>query len=570
MPAAPPPKKKPPRPRIPQKTSRPGAAANPRSRGNSAELSQRTHLRWAPSLVLGGAVTAMLAVALVRDPSPVTSNSVQPAKLADASPDTSDRIRSISATEAIRATPEEAWRSFTAAPWNHPRIPPVAFAGCPSPEAATPGTPAILITPNGSAADSDSIQQAIDRARTGDLIRLGPGRFVLDKPLIIRRHGISLIGSGSSLTTLHLAKSLAEIRGPSPTWSWSGGWINVSPPTRSTARPDAIAWVDAVAHEGDRVIALAGPGITGRQFAAGQDIVLDWSGDRSLAEHVGMPPDDWVKWDLVADGQIRIRLTNRILRVDGDRAWLAKPLRLPIRAPWRVVVEPASMLVQDVAIGGFRMTTARSHWPGHLKDEGWNGIALDQCLRARVMDVAFVNVDNGIFLRGSHHATIAKTSFEGGPSHHAINLSGGASDNLITEFTIRNPVYHGISVQDLASGNVFRRGTMAHGTFDSHRGMPFDTVRTDIDLHNDGRPGGSSRAGPFAGRRTVHWNVRYTAATKAKQPGRWVDDPRPYPFGLFSDVVPVDRSARRPERGSMPDLFTLQSQHLLPPKEHLP
>jgi hypothetical protein len=48
------------------------------------------------------------------------------------------------------------------------------------------------------------------------------------------------------------------------------------------------------------------------------------------------------------------------------------------------------------------------------------------------------------------------------------------------------------------------------GTFDSHRGLPFANVRTDITVNNDGRHGGDATAGPLFGARFTHWNVRVT------------------------------------------------------------
>ena len=67
---------------------------------------------------------------------------------------------------------------------------------------------------------------------------------------------------------------------------------------------------------------------------------------------------------------------------------------------------------------------------------------------------------------------------------------------------------HGINVEALSSGNVWRRGVMHTGTFDSHRGLPFENLRTDIVLVNkDAVPGGAFEAGPLFGARTVHWGI---------------------------------------------------------------
>ena len=66
---------------------------------------------------------------------------------------------------------------------------------------------------------------------------------------------------------------------------------------------------------------------------------------------------------------------------------------------------------------------------------------------------------------------------------------------------------------------MWRRGTMHTGTFDSHRGLPFENLRTDIMLVNkDAVPGGAFDAGPLFGARTVHWGIN---VARAASPCAW-------------------------------------------------
>jgi hypothetical protein len=48
---------------------------------------------------------------------------------------------------------------------------------------------------------------------------------------------------------------------------------------------------------------------------------------------------------------------------------------------------------------------------------------------------------------------------------------------------------------------------MMHGTFDSHRSLPYENVHTQITLYNDGLHGGKPSDGPMLGARFVSWNV---------------------------------------------------------------
>ena len=461
-----------------------------------------------------------------------------------------------SATQATRASAAEAWASFQARPWNHPLIPPVSFAGARS-RVRAPADPQTTIAIRPSTDDATTIQQALDAAAPGTRIELAAGRFVLDRPITLRTNGVALVGAGQALTTIHLARPLADVQQADPRWSWSGGFLQIGQGKPDAAPAATIGWIDTLAEEGHRRIAIAGATAS---YRVDQDLILTWHGDRSLGEYLGMPTAAWNSWNYVSDGTLRVRLTNRIAAIDAGGVVLAKPLRLPIRPPWRVSVEPADSMIRDIHVGGFTLTTARQRWHGHLRDPGWNGIMLDGAIDVAIADITMSDVDNGIFLRNAHHCSVLRTRFIGGPCHHAINLSGHASDNLVRGFDILCKVFHGISVQDLASGNVFADGRMAHGTFDSHRGLPFDTVRTAISIFNDGRPGGSANAGPYAGRRTVHWNIAISATPTAKVPGRWIDEPHLFPNSLLVDIAYPDRpGSRQTDAPAYADLHALQT-----------
>ncbi|MEU5727162.1 hypothetical protein ABZ783_35875 [Micromonospora sp. NPDC047738] len=96
---------------------------------------------------------------------------------------------------------------------------------------------------------------------------------------------------------------------------------------------------------------------------------------------------------------------------------------------------------------------------------------------------------------------------------------GGCQDNLIEDFhledftvpAVRGSVLHGLNLEGLSSGNVYRRGLMETGLFDTHRQLPFENLRTDITVTNkDAGVGGAGDAGPYFGCRIVHWGIRVT------------------------------------------------------------
>jgi hypothetical protein len=154
----------------------------------------------------------------------------------------------------------------------------------------------------------------------------------------------------------------------------------------------------------------------------------------------------------------------------------------------------------------------------HLLDKGYNGVVLQCAYDCWVDDVSVRDVDNGFGLVAASACTLRRTRVGGRGEHHPYFCREGSHDNLIEDFTIEERTVpapadtqlHGINVEGLSSHNVWSRGDMRMGTFDSHRGLPFANVRTDITVNNNGRHGGDASAGPLFGARFTHWNIRVT------------------------------------------------------------
>jgi hypothetical protein len=135
-----------------------------------------------------------------------------------------------------------------------------------------------------------------------------------------------------------------------------------------------------------------------------------------------------------------------------------------------------------------------------------------------VDDVHAVDVDNGFLMVAAKATTFRRTRVSGRGCHHAYVCREGSHDNLVTDFAVDRRTTpappgtqtHGINVEGLSSYNVWAGGRMDMGTFDTHRGLPFACVRTDITCENDGQHGGDLSAGPLYGARFTHWNITVT------------------------------------------------------------
>lgn len=148
----------------------------------------------------------------------------------------------------------------------------------------------------------------------------------------------------------------------------------------------------------------------------------------------------------------------------------------------------------------------------HHEEEGWNGPYFNNAVHCWLRDVTLIDMDNGPALSSAKCVTLAgftlKSSRPGLALHHHGTLTRSNShDNLFADFRVESRPYHGLNVEGQSTGNVWTRGVLEHGVFDSHRRSPFENIRTDVTLvANDGSHGGNG--GPIMGARFANWNIR--------------------------------------------------------------
>jgi hypothetical protein len=232
----------------------------------------------------------------------------------------------------------------------------------------------------------------------------------------------------------------------------------------------------------------------------------------------------------------------RIAMIEGNQITLDQPLRIRTRAKFEVGFETMGLIVEESGIEDLRieLTSAPNRWDSHSHETRHNAIYLTKTINCWVRNVDVVNADNGIITRASKNIELRNFRILGDIRlHHGVTVVRG-HDNLVTDFVIEPRVSHGISIEDLASGNVFSKGDMGFGTesgggsFDSHRYLSFDILRTDIYVLNSiGRPGGNANTGPLNGRRVVHWNIRGNTGTNN---GDYVNMPDAHSHGALVGV----------------------------------
>ncbi|MER7399489.1 glycosyl hydrolase family 28-related protein [Streptomyces sp. NPDC000151] len=448
------------------------------------------------------------------------------------------------------------WDEFTARPFRHPQIPYVGRAGSRrGPRTAGEGPVIDAVrehgaVPDGSKDSAPALNRAIEAAgrRGGGVVTLPPGTFRIDGIVRIGHDHVVLRGAGSGRTKLLATKHLTELIGPygsryggdKTAWSWTGGLIWLCPTARWDSLVAAIrkrdwpfeGWtgnrrdewrtLTAVrpARRGDRTVTVA----DASRLSPGALVLLRLADDKghTLLQHIagdGPGPAAYTWHDKVKlTSYVPYEWPVRIVRIKGRSVTLERPLPLDVRPEWDPRLTTHVPALVGAGVEGLTIEAVETPQSPHLHDKGYNALTLQCAYDCWVRDVVARHVDNGFGMTAASACTISNTRVAGRGSHHPYYCREGSHDNLFEDFTIEQRTVptppgtqlHGINVEGLSSYNVWSRGRMEMGTFDSHRGMPFANVRTDIVLNNNGRHGGDMRAGPLFGARFTHWNVRVT------------------------------------------------------------
>ncbi|MFE9999587.1 glycosyl hydrolase family 28-related protein [Streptomyces avermitilis] len=448
------------------------------------------------------------------------------------------------------------WHEFTRTPYIHPQIPYVGRSGHRRGAARFPRRPVVAdVRDHGAVADgttdsAPAINRAIAAAGRagGGTVLLPPGTFRIDDLIRIGYDNVVLRGAGSSRTKLYATKNLTELigvygsryGGDKSSWSWAGGLIWLAPRARWDSLVAAIrakawpfeGWTGNGRDEWETLTTVS-PARRGswsvtvadaRRLRPGQLVLLRLADDagHTLLEHMsgGGPGPEAYSWDdkTKLTSYVPYEWPVRIARVRGRKVTFERPLPLDVRPEWDPRLTTHVEALTGAGVEGLTLEAVETPQSPHLLDKGYNGVAFQCAYDCWADDVVVRHVDNGFGLVAASSCTLRRTTVAGRGSHHPYFCREGSHDNLVEDFTIEQRTVpapagtqlHGINVEGLSSYNVWSRGEMRMGTFDSHRGLPFANVRTDITVDNNGRHGGDASAGPLFGARFAHWNIRVT------------------------------------------------------------
>ncbi len=466
-------------------------------------------------------------------------------------------------------TSEALFREFMNAPDHHPNLPNISHAGYRYSERPLPEPPVVAnvrehgAQGDGETDDSDAFDKAIDVAAEagGGAVLVPAGDYRLTRVLALNESGIVLRGEGPRETALRFEKPVNDLfeRGQNINGSWYGGliWIEPDGPQAPfeglSPGPDAIT-ITTTAEKGDRDITVTPEQARRLEQHTGRPIMMSWRGDIELARHIAGHESmhDAHFGNLggaMRDGVLTWHWVNEIEAVDDDRIRFRKPLRLDVRDDWELILDPGAPFIEEVGVEQLSIRFPETEKRPHLREEGYNGIMLSRAAHCWVRHVWIEHADNGIIVtNASANNTLSRWRLSGRPNHHGTMCRASVHDNLFEDFRIESRPDHGLNTEGLSSGNVWRRGKLEHGTFDSHGGMSFDSVRTAIEMTNTGGPGGRRDFGPFNGRRMVHWNIHITGDR-----ADWVAQPALMPTGALVGIRGVELDRRDHDLWLMPD-----------------
>lgn len=453
----------------------------------------------------------------------------------------------------------ELWREYEKAPDTHPWIPNGSYAGFrygeePIPDVAGPlfNVREFGAVGDGKADDTNAIRAALAAVGAdGGVVWLPDGDYAVGGVLFVHTNRTVIRGESREgariVFTQPLERGFGRLDSITPRgerisrWSYSGGLVWFTPSARGVtyrrdAEPDSPlrpgefseAWltdgelgaVAAVAERGDRTVTLDREA----EVEVGEFVLLEQSdpGDYSLMKHLA-GGGEWAEAYRWKDG-LRgaawakpgpLRWVVEVAAVSGRVVTFRQPLRFEARPNWSAKLHRMGPLLRESGIENLTLVFNRTYtwdYAMHHREEGWNAPYFNNAVNCWLRGVTMVDMDSGPNLSCAKLVTLTDFTLKASrpelmAHHHGTITRAGSHDNLFSDFRFESQPWHGANVESLSTGNVWTRGHLEHGTFDSHRRMPFENLRSDITLAaNDGTHGGNG--GPLMGARFANWNIR--------------------------------------------------------------
>jgi len=317
------------------------------------------------------------------------------------------------------------------------------------------------------------------------VLYLPPGRYVLKKKIDVRASNLVLRGAGPGRTTIYIPLSLTQVYGN--TYREGGGccasdyshgtgflnfwgWDSINP-------WNEIARVTRPAKRGDRrlyVNATGGPDGLARALATQTPVRFAMDGDvrsllRDLKGGFFEPTDGEIKSN--AAGKV-VRLLTRVVAVGQDPKlgpWvdLERPLQANASLAWQPRFHKHEPTARNVGVEDLTVEFAWKAFAGHLREDGYNAIHMNQVADGWVRNVRVLNADAAVYWWGTQSCSVESvvidaTEPRGNYSNPTIMNQNGhrgvwlehGSDNLVRNLSVLAPYTHDVTVSWTEQGTV--------------------------------------------------------------------------------------------------------------------
>lgn len=455
------------------------------------------------------------------------------------------------------AAQQNVWQEYSQRPDNHPNIPNVSYAGYHNGEIPLPAPTENLINVkaapynakgDGVTDDTLAIRNALGAVGAGGGVVFFPaGTYLISGVIFVHQNGTILRGESRAGTVLRFTKSLNTGYAPNTNsaeqsqWSWSGGLVWFTPRSKMSYRANnddvggimneswnigsELAAITSPAQRGERSLTVS----NAQRLSAGQFVFvrLTNAADLSTLKHL-TGGGDWAErydWSPANSGAVlpdKLGFINWLVEIEsvtGNRVTLKQPLRFDLRAAWSPKLMALGDTIRECGIENLTVTLARDYqWSfdsHHNKEPGWNGPWFNNAINCFVRAVTVIDADHALGVAASKNITFTDFKLDASGAarrahHHGVTARNFAQDCLWENFQVATEAWHGLNVEAFSMGQVWSKGVLNYGTFDTHRRVPYECVRTEITLNNTGSRGGAADTGPIMGARLVNWNVNVT------------------------------------------------------------
>lgn len=364
-----------------------------------------------------------------------------------------------------------------------------------------------------------------------------------------------------------------------PNVNWGGAWENWS----TLGQAGVIASVTSIHQRGDRTVTVD----DASGLRPGDFVMMSWVNPRhnnalwrEMVQHTAFNGTTlFNQW--LATAIPYWPWPVEIAAVDGNEVTLAQPIRVSIQPQYNVTFkhigphgrtsasfggrwQAVSPFVEKAGVEDLTilMDNNRETY-SYNNGDGWNGIFFNRAYNSWARNVEIVNAETAINVASAKNISIIDVDIRSPFQAKYISTNRVHSHDVLYDgvrVTNTGVLTNGINTEWISTGNVWTRHDLRKGTFDSHRMMSFDYLRTDIVLDNpaESRPGGASQAGPFTGRRAVHWNVTVRDSDRPEgERGLWILDPEQYTFGAQIGIQGADPVFRSDE--ATPNIWAMPS-----------